>query len=110
MVIAAAWFVGLIILRILGHRVGCASGRPAVIPAEPMGDKNGSVNTEETGEFIVMQADQNRVNFTRIFFFVSVLYTLAAIGVLFYSLITTQSSTSEFYSYAEVSFDLSSFR
>lgn len=101
MVIAATWFVGLIILRLLGHRAGCASGKPAVIPAEPMGDKNGSVNTEETGEFIVMQSDQNRVNYTRIFFFVSVLYTLAASGVLFYSLVVTQSSTSEYYNYAE---------
>ena len=56
MIIAAVWFLALIILRVLGHRVGCASGKPATIPAEPMGDKSGSVNTNETGEFIVMQA------------------------------------------------------
>eukprot|EP00554_Chaetoceros_debilis_P000208 CAMPEP_0194081380 /NCGR_PEP_ID=MMETSP0149-20130528/7175_1 /TAXON_ID=122233 /ORGANISM="Chaetoceros debilis, Strain MM31A-1" /LENGTH=525 /DNA_ID=CAMNT_0038763289 /DNA_START=130 /DNA_END=1707 /DNA_ORIENTATION=+ len=101
MIIAAVWFVALIILRVLGHRVGCASGKPATIPAEPMGDKSGSVNTNETGEFIVMQADQNRVNRTRIAFFIAVLYTLAACGVLIYSLVVTQNSTQEFYEYAE---------
>jgi len=102
--IAAVWFLSLIVLRILGHRVGCAAGRPAIIPAEPMGDnEKGSVKTDETGEFIVMQADQNRVNRTRIVFFMSVLYALAASGVLIWSFFKMQSSFQQFYEYAEVS-------
>lgn len=101
--IAAVWFLSLIVLRLLGHRVGCASGRPAVIPAEPMADTKGSVRTDETGEFIVMQADQNRVNRTRVIFFLSVLYTLAGCGIFMWSMFKTQSSMQDFYEYAEVS-------
>ena len=101
--IAAVWFLSLIVLRLLGHRVGCASGRPAVIPAEPMADTKGSVRTDETGEFIVMQADQNRVNRTRIIFFLSVLYTLAGCGIFMWSMFKTQGSMQDFYEYAEVS-------
>lgn len=102
---AAVWFLGLLILRILGHRVGCAAGRPATIPAEPMMD-NGkeSVNTDETGEFIVMQADQNRVNRTRIVFFISVLYAIAACGILIWSLVSVQKAFQEFYENVEVSY------
>lgn len=104
MSIAALWFISLLILRILGHRVGCASGQSPTIPAEPMADKGkSSVNTDETGEFIVMQADQNRVNRTRIVFFVSVLYSLAACGVLMWSLFSIQSAGQDFYDYSEVS-------
>jgi len=99
--IAAVWFLSLIVLRLLGHRVGCASGRPAVIPAEPMADTKGSVRTDETGEFIVMQADQNRVNRTRIIFFLSVLYTLAGCGIFMWSMFKTQGSMQDFYEYAE---------
>eukprot|EP00979_Chaetoceros_neogracilis_P014300 scaffold4552_cov262-Chaetoceros_neogracile.AAC.10 len=102
MSIAAVWFLSLIILRILGHRVGCAAGKPPVIPAEAMGNNNkGSVNTDETGEFIVMQDDQSRVNRTRIVFFMSVLYALAACGVLIWSFIKLKSSFQNFYDYAE---------
>jgi|AntRauTorckE5430_2_1112549.scaffolds.fasta_scaffold00276_11 uncharacterized membrane protein YqjE len=106
MSIAAVWFLSLIILRILGHRVGCAAGKPPVIPAEAMGNNNkGSVNTDETGEFIVMQDDQSRVNRTRIVFFMSVLYALAACGVLIWSFIKLKSSFQNFYDYAEVRTD-----
>jgi hypothetical protein len=102
MSIAGVWYVSLLILRILGHRVGCAAGRPATIPAEPMMD-NGkeSVNTDETGEFIVMQADQNRVNRTRIVFFLSVLYAFAASGVLLWSLFSIQGDLQQLYENAE---------
>jgi len=101
--IAAVWFLSLIILRILGHRVGCAAGRPPIIPAESMANNNkGSVNTDETGEFIVMQADQSRVNRTRIVFFMNVLYALVAGGVFIWSLVKLQSASQNFYEYAEV--------
>jgi len=104
MTIAAVWIISLLILRILGHRVGCASGGPATIPAESMSvNQKGSVNTDETGEFIVMQADQNRVNRTRIVFFASVLYSLAACGVLLYSFFMAQGAFQDFYESAEVS-------
>jgi len=100
--IAAVWFLSLIILRILGHRVGCAAGRPPIIPAESMANNNkGSVNTDETGEFIVMQADQSRVNRTRIVFFMNVLYALVAGGVFIWSLVKLQSASQNFYEYAE---------
>jgi hypothetical protein len=102
MTIAAVWIISLLILRILGHRVGCASGGPATIPAESMSvNQKGSVNTDETGEFIVMQADQNRVNRTRIVFFASVLYSLAACGVLLYSFFMAQGAFQDFYESAE---------
>jgi hypothetical protein len=101
--IAAVWYMGLLILRILGHRVGCAAGRPATIPAEPMENGKESVNTDETGEFIVMQADQNRVNRTRICFFIAVLYAIAASGILMWSLVSAQGALQDFYENVEVS-------
>lgn len=71
--IGTFWFLILLILRLLGQRVGCANGKSATIPAEAMKEK-GSINfgdaaTEDSGEFIVMQADQNRINRIRIAFF-----------------------------------------
>lgn len=100
--IAAAWYLSLLVLRILGHRVGCAAGRAATIPAEPMMDNGkASVNTDETGEFIVMQGDQNRVNRTRVVFFISVLYSLAACGVLIWSLFIAQGALQDFFENAE---------
>jgi len=96
--IAVIWFLSLLILRILGHRVGCAAGRAPTIPAEPMMDNGkASVNTDETGEFIVMQADQNRVNRTRIMFFISVLYALASCAVLIWSIFAAQGSLQNMY-------------
>lgn len=104
MVIAALWFIILIILRLLGYRVGCASGAPATIPAEPMNDnQKGSVCTDETGEFIVMQADQNRVNRTRIVFFLSVISAVASSGFFVWNSFQTQKSFQNCYEYAEVS-------
>lgn len=102
MVLAALWFITLIILRLMGYRVGCASGAPATIPAEPMaGNQKGSVCTDETGEFIVMQADQNRVNRTRIVFFFAVISAVASSGYFFWSCFDTQKSFQNFYEYTE---------
>jgi len=100
---AALWFLTLMILRILGSRVGCASGSSATIPAESMISKGSySVHTDETGEFIVMQADQNRVNRTRIVYFLSGLYVIAGCFVLGYSFLLLMRSLSSFYDSAEV--------
>lgn len=102
MLIAALWFIVLIILRILGTRVGCASGNAATIPAESMMSKGSySVNTDETGEFIVMQADQNRVNRTRIVYFISGLYSLVSCGVIIYALFRLMTTLTSHYDAAE---------
>ena len=104
MSIAALWFVILIILRLLGHRVGCASGRPATIPAESMRDKDGeSLHTDETGEFIVMQVDQNRINRTRLIYFVTGIFTIAASGIGIFGLVTTQKAVGKIYDNLAVS-------
>jgi hypothetical protein len=107
MTAAALWFILLLILRILGARVGCGSGNPAVIPAESMMSKGSySVHTDETGEFIVMQADQNRVNRTRIVYFISGLYAVFACGFLIYGFAMIMNAFSAFHDYAEVSMDV----
>lgn len=106
MVVAVIWFLSLLILRILGHRIGCAAGRPATIPAEPMNNKSGSINTNETGEFIVMQADQNRVNRTRIVFFLSVMCALGACGAFLFGIIWTQGTLQDFYGNVDTVRDL----
>lgn len=99
MIAAAVWFFILICLRLLGHRVGCASGRPTTIPAEPMSEgKADSVATDESGEFVVMQDDQNRVNRTRVAFIFAVIGTLTSCGLLGFSLYMLQSPTIELYS------------
>lgn len=100
--IAALWFIILIILRLLGYRVGCASGAPATIPAEPIVEnQKDSVCTDETGEFIVMQGDQNRVNRTRILFFLSIILAVAASAVFLKSSFQVQKSLQNFYEYSE---------
>jgi len=96
---AILWFLILLIMRLLGNRVGCGSGDAATIPAESMAVSKGgsySVHTDETGEFIVMQADQNRVNRTRIIYFISGLYTIAATGVLIFGFFKISGALSEF--------------
>ena len=104
MSIAALWFLLLIILRLLGHRVGCASGRPATIPAESMRDKEGeSLQTDETGEFIVMQVDQNRINRTRLIYFMSGVVAVVTSGIGLFGLIITQKSLGNIYDNLAVS-------
>lgn len=101
---AAAWLLILTILRLLGARVGCGSGNAATIPAESMMSKGSySVHTDETGEFIVMQADQNRVNRTRIIYFLSGIYTVLACGILAWGCVMLMRSLTSFYDSAEVS-------
>lgn len=101
---AALWFFILLILRLLGPRAGCSSGNASTIPAESMMSKGSySVHTDETGEFIVMQGDQNRVNRTRIVYFISGLYTACGCGFLAYGLIMMMNSLTSFYNSAEVS-------
>ena len=104
MTFAAIWFITLIVLRLLGSKAGCASGNAATIPAESMMAKGSySVHTDETGEFIVMQADQNRVNRTRIVYLFAVLFTLGGCGVLVYGLLLLMRSLTSFHNSAEVS-------
>ena len=104
MLFAALWFIVLTVLRMLGKRVGCASGNAATIPAESMMSKGSySVNTDETGEFIVMQADQNRVNRTRIVYFISGLFSIASCGVIIYALFRLMRTLTAHYEAAEVS-------
>ncbi len=103
MIVAAVWFIILIILRMLGSKAGCASGNAATIPAESMMSKGSySVHTDETGEFIVMQADQNRVNRTRLTYFISGLFTLAGCGILLFAIIKIMRSFTSFHNSAEV--------
>ena len=98
MSIAALWFLILIVLRLLGHRVGCASGRPSTIPAESMRDKDGeSLQTDETGEFIVMQVDQNRINRTRLIYFVTGVCAIATSGIGLFGIILTQQALGSMY-------------
>lgn len=104
MTIAAIWFITLIVLRLLGRKAGCASGNAATIPAESMMAKGSySVHTDETGEFIVMQADQNRVNRTRLAYLISVILTLGGCGVLVYGLLLLMRSLTSLHDSAEVS-------
>jgi len=104
MSIAALWFLILIVLRLLGHRVGCASGRPSTIPAESMRDKDGeSLQTDETGEFIVMQVDQNRINRTRLIYFVTGVFAIATSGIGLFGIILTQQALGSMYdNFAEI--------
>lgn len=98
MSIAALWFLILIVLRLLGHRVGCASGRPSTIPAESMRDKDGeSLQTDETGEFIVMQVDQNRINRTRLIYFVTGVFAIATSGIGLFGIILTHKALGSMY-------------
>lgn len=92
------WFFMLIVLRLLGKRVGCANGQSATIPAEAMKDNNyGDAATEDSGEFIVMQSDQNRINRIRIVFFVCGLCALVAAIFVVVSIVKVQVSFNEFY-------------
>ena len=104
MSLALLWFIILTILRVLGQRVGCASGNAATIPAESMMSKGSySIHTDETGEFIVMQADQNRVNRTRIAYFLSGFYAVLGCGCLVFGLVKVMRSLTSFYDATEVS-------
>jgi hypothetical protein len=97
-VVAFVWFMVLVLLKCLGHRVGCASGRPVTIPAESMSpDEELKGANDDTGEFIVMQADQNRVNRTRLFYFFCGLVCLAATGLAGYGVYNVQKSITEVY-------------
>ncbi len=103
MAIAFLWYTVMLVLRLLGQRVGCASGNPATIPAESMMSKGSySVHTDETGEFIVMQADQNRVNRTRIFYFLSGLYALVGSGCLLFGIVSTMRTMTSLVNSAKV--------
>lgn len=96
MITAAVWFLVIIILRILGQKVGCASGRPTTIPAEPISNRKGqSIATDESEEYIVNQADQNRVNRTRIIFLLADLCTLISCGLMGFFLFSFQSSSED---------------
>lgn len=98
MIAAAVWFLTIIILKILGHRVGCASGRPTTIPAESMSNGKGqSIVSDETGEYIVMQHDQNRVNRTRIIFLFAVICTVVSCGLMGFFLFMFKNSSEEMY-------------
>jgi hypothetical protein len=80
----------------LGHKVGCASGRPTTIPAEPISKGKGeSIVSDESEEYIVMQADQNRVNRTRIIFLLADLCTLVSCGLMGFFLFSFQSSSED---------------
>ncbi len=102
MIIAALWFITLIILRLLGPNAGCASGRAASIPAESMMSKGSSVHTDETGEFIVMQADQNRVNRTRLVYFFTGVCALLSCAFLVGGFVRLMRSLTSFHDSAEV--------
>lgn len=99
------WFLILLVLRLLGNRVGCANGQSATIPAEAMKD-NGSNsfgeggNSEDSGEFIVMQADQNRINRIRIIFFICGLLAVLTAGMVIFSIVNVQVSFNDLYTNA----------
>jgi len=92
------WFLVLLILRFLGARVGCASGRATTIPAETMNDfdKYGD-ETENSGEFVVMQGDQNRINRIRIMYFTTSILTLLSAGAVIFSVVQIQGSFNDLY-------------
>jgi hypothetical protein len=97
-IFAAVWFLTIIILRILGPRVGCASGRPITIPAEPISNNNDkSIASDTSEEYIVMESDQKRVNRTRIIFLFAVLSTLVSCGFMGFFLFMFQASSEDIY-------------
>jgi len=106
MAVGICWFLLLAILRLLGQRVGCASGNSATIPAEAMRDKKSTFDdtaTEGSGEFVVMQADQSRINRIRVTFFVCGACAVAMAGFFVYSAIGIQLSFNRLYkNFAEI--------
>ena len=102
MAVAALWLIVLFALRLLGYRVGCASGQPPIIPAEKLSigahmtfsdDKGNIVDTNSTestctvgqsGEYVVLESDRVMVRRTRLVYVLSGALLLISIGLLLY--------------------------
>ena len=109
MAFAVVWILVLLILRLLSHRVGCASGRATTIPAEAVNNDQYDFQKDDEsddGEYIVMQSDQNRINRTRIVFFISGFLAVVAGCISMYGLLELQGSMQDVYDNAVVSYGL----
>lgn len=111
MVFAVVWILVLLVLRLLNHRVGCASGRATTIPAEAVNNDQYDYQKDDEsddGEYIVMQSDQNRINRTRIVFFISGFLAVVAGCISIYGLLEFQGSMQDVYDNAVAFQDLMS--
>ena len=109
MVFAVVWIIVLLVLRLLGHRVGCASGRATTIPAEAVNNDQYNFQKDDEsddGEYIVMQSDQNRINRTRIVFFLCGFLALCSGSASIYGLLNMQQSMQDIYDNAVVSHNI----